>query len=98
MRVVNIHTVKPLDAELIERCARETGRILTVEDHQITGGLGGAVCEALAERRPTPVRRHGVLDVFGESGTPEALYAKYKLDGPGITQVARAFAKEVPKS
>jgi transketolase len=90
-RVVNIHTIKPLDADLLAACARETGRILCVEDHQISGGLGGAVCEVLAERHPVPVYRHGVLDVFGESGTPEAVYARHGLDAAGIARVARKF-------
>jgi transketolase len=90
-RVVNIHTIKPLDADLLATCARETGRILVVEDHQITGGLGGAVCEALCARHPVPVHRHGVLDVFGESGTPEAVYARHGLDAAGIAKVAREF-------
>jgi len=88
-RVVNIHTIKPLDEELLETCARETGRIVTVEDHQITGGLGGAVCECLAARYPVPVLRHGVRDVFGESGAPEDLYAKHGLDAAGIAAKVR---------
>ncbi|HLK93521.1 MAG TPA: transketolase C-terminal domain-containing protein [Polyangia bacterium] len=87
-RVINIHTIKPIDVELLARAARETGRILTVEDHQITGGLGGAVCEALADREPVRVRRHGVPDVFGESGPPAALYRHYRLDATGIASVA----------
>ena len=65
-RVINIHTIKPIDVQLLAKAARETKQILTVEDHQITGGLGGAVCEALAEVEPVRVRRHGILDVFGE--------------------------------
>ncbi len=91
-RVINIHTIKPIDVDLLARAARETGRILTVEDHQVTGGLGGAVCEALADVAPCRVRRHGIPDAFGESGTPEALYAKFKLDAPGIAEVARSLA------
>jgi transketolase len=90
-RVINIHTIKPIDVELLARAARETNRILTVEDHQTTGGLGGAVCEALADREPVRIRRHGIPDVFGESGTPEALYHRFKLDGAGIASVARDF-------
>jgi len=90
-RVINIHTIKPIDVPLLVKAARETKRILTVEDHQVTGGLGGAVCEALAETEPVRVYRHGIHDVFGESGTPEALYEHFKLDAPGIAQVARDF-------
>ena len=92
-RVINIHTIKPIDVALLAKAAKETKRILTVEDHQITGGLGGAVCEALAEVEPVRIRRHGVLDVFGESGTPEGLYEHFKLDAAGITGVARDFVR-----
>ena len=90
-RVVNIHTIKPLDEDLLAACARETRRIVTVEDHQVTGGLGGAVCEALAGRCPVKVRRHGVGDVFGESGSPKELYVRHGLDGAGIARVTREF-------
>lgn len=90
-RVINIHTIKPIDVELLAKAARETKRILTVEDHQIIGGLGSAVAEALADREPVRIKRHGIPDVFGESGTPEALYSHFKLDGAGIAEVARAF-------
>ena len=92
-RVINIHTIKPLDVPLLTNAARETKRILTVEDHQITGGLGGAVCEALAETEPVRIHRHGILDVFGESGTPEGLYKHFKLDADGIAEVARDFVR-----
>jgi transketolase len=90
-RVINIHTIKPIDADLLVKAARETKRILTVEDHQVTGGLGGAVVEALADREPVRIRRHGIPDTFGESGTPEALYKHFKLDAAGIAEVARSF-------
>jgi transketolase len=90
-RVVNIHTIKPIDADLLAACARDTGRILCVEDHQVTGGLGGAVCESVAERHPVPVKRHGILDVFGESGSPEGLYAHHGLDAAGIARAVRSF-------
>lgn len=90
-RVINIHTIKPIDVDLLVKAARETKRILTVEDHQITGGLGGAVVEAIADLAPVRVRRHGIPDVFGESGTPEDLYRHFKIDAPGIAEVARQF-------
>lgn len=90
-RVINIHTIKPIDVDLLVKAARETKRILTVEDHQTTGGLGGAVCEVLAESEPVKVYRHGVHDVFGESGTPKGLYEHFKLDAAGILTVARQF-------
>ena len=90
-RVINIHTIKPIDVDLLVKAARETKRILTVEDHQTTGGLGGAVCEALADKEPVRVHRHGIHDVFGESGNPKALYEHFKLDAAGITSVAKTF-------
>jgi len=91
--VVNVHTLKPIDAETLARLGARTGGILTVEDHGIVGGLGSAVVEALAETG-IPVRRHAVLD-FGESGTGEALYAKHGLDAAGIAAVARGFVDDL---
>jgi transketolase len=88
-RVINIHTIKPIDVDLLAKAARETKRILTVEDHQITGGLGGAVVEAIADVAPARVKRHGIPDVFGESGTAEDLYRHFKIDAAGIAQVAK---------
>ena len=83
-KVINIHTIKPLDKELILNSARKTGKVVTAEEHSIIGGLGGAVCEALSEETPTKVLRIGVKDTFGESGPAAALLAKYQLDGAGI--------------
>ncbi len=71
-KVVNIHTIKPLDKELILSCAKETGKIVTVEEHSVIGGLGSAVCECVSEQFPVPVRRIGVYDTFGESGSAVA--------------------------
>jgi len=90
-RVVNIHTIKPIDADLIEKCAKETKAFLTVEDHNIVGGMGGAIAEVLADRGPFNVKvlRWGLQDTFGESGTPEALYEKYMLDAKGIAIKAK---------
>jgi len=82
--VVDMHTVKPLDRELIEIKARETGAILTVEEHSILGGLGGAVCEAVCELFPVPVVRMGINDLFGQSGTPDELLEYYGLSVAGI--------------
>ncbi len=90
-RVVNIHTIKPLDVDLVVESAKATGKVVTVEEHSIIGGLGGAVCEALAEHAPTPVLRIGVQDVFGESGPAAALLAKYKLDGAGVYEQVKAW-------
>lgn len=83
-KVINIHTIKPLDTELVVEAAKATGKVVTVEEHSIIGGLGGAVCEALSEKAPTPVLRIGVKDVFGESGPAVALLHKYQLDGEGV--------------
>ncbi|HIR13111.1 MAG TPA: transketolase family protein [Candidatus Choladousia intestinavium] len=90
-RVVNIHTIKPLDVDLVVESAKATGKVVTVEEHSIIGGLGGAVCEALAENAPTPVLRIGVKDVFGESGPAAALLTKYKLDGAGVYEQVKAW-------
>lgn len=77
--VVDMHTIKPLDEELIIRQARETGAILTVEEHNIIGGLGSSVCEVVSEKCPVPVKRMGLNDVFGQSGTPDELLEYYGL-------------------
>ena len=79
--VINIHTIKPLDEELILASAKKTGRVVTVEEHSVIGGLGGAVCEVLSAKAPVPVLRIGVNDVFGESGPAVELLHKYLLDG-----------------
>ena len=90
-QVINIHTIKPLDEELVIAAARKTGKVVTVEEHSIIGGLGGAVCECLCENAPVPVKRIGIRDVFGESGTAAALLEKYGLDCKGIYQQIRDF-------
>lgn len=91
VRVVNMHTIKPLDEELVIRCAKETGKIYTVEEHSILGGLGAAVAEVLCEKQPTPVHRLGIKDVFGESGPAKELLHKYELDAEGIARQIRQF-------
>lgn len=88
-RVVNMSTLKPLDRELLVRCAEETRCLVTAEDHNIHGGLGSAVAEVLAETHPCPVEFVGVRDTFGESGEPEELAEKYGLTGPYIAAAAR---------
>jgi transketolase len=90
--VLNVHTIKPLDAATLADFGARTGGILTVEDHGVVGGLGGAVCEALAESG-IPVRIHAVHG-FGESGTGEALYAKHGLDAAGIAAAAHRFVAD----
>lgn len=88
-RVVNIHTVKPLDKELIEKCARETGAIVTAEEHSIIGGLGGAVAEAACESFSVPVLRVGVRDEFGRSGKVPPLLELYGLTSENIVNTAK---------
>jgi transketolase len=88
--VVNVHTIKPLDVEGLEQVAKRCGRIMTVEDHGVTGGLGSAVCEALAETTPVPVHRVALRE-FGESGSSEDLFEKHHLDAPGIYAEAKQF-------
>jgi transketolase len=83
-QVINIHTIKPLDEELVVAAAKKTGRVFTVEEHSIIGGLGAAVSECLSEKQPTKVTRIGMNDVFGESGPAKELLHKYKLDADGI--------------
>lgn len=92
-KVINIHTVKPLDKKLIIAAAKETGKIVTVEEHSVIGGLGGAVSECLAEACPVPVKRIGINDEFGYSGPATALIEKFGLDGKGICESVRAFVK-----
>ena len=87
-RVVNMATIKPIDTGLLIRCAEETGALVTAEDHNIHGGLGGAVAEAISTHRPCPIEFVGVRDCFGESGEPEELAAGYGLDGAGIAAAA----------
>ncbi|MDD5866094.1 transketolase family protein [Lachnospiraceae bacterium YH-ros2228] len=82
--VINIHTIKPLDEDLIIASAKKTGKVVTVEEHSIIGGLGSAVSDVLSEKLPTPVHKIGVRDTFGESGPALELLKKYKLDGEGI--------------
>ncbi len=89
-RVVNIHTIKPLDKEIVLKAAAETGAIVTVEEHSVIGGLGAAVCEAVCEGMPVPVLRVGVEDKFGRSGTVPALLEAYGLTPENIAAKAKA--------
>lgn len=92
-KVINIHTIKPLDEDLIVAAAKETGKIVTVEEHSIIGGLGSAVCEVLSEKAPTKLLRIGINDVFGESGSAQVLVEKYGLDGKGVYTRIKEFLK-----
>ncbi len=90
-KVINIHTIKPLDEELVVEAAKATGKVVTVEEHSVIGGLGSAVCDALSAKAPTPVLKIGVQDTFGESGPAAALLTKYKLDGAGVYEQIKAW-------
>ena len=87
-RVINIHTIKPLDVKLIEKAARETGAIVTAEEHSVIGGLGSAVAEAISETCPVPLARVGVQDTFGASGPAKELLGVYGLDAKTIVEKA----------
>jgi len=97
-RVVNMATIKPIDAVLLKRCSRETGAIVTAEDHNIHGGLGGAVAEALAQTRPCPIEFVGVRDVFGASGEPEELADHFGLSARHIAKAAEKVIARKRKS
>lgn len=94
-RVLNASTIKPLDEEAIVLAARETKGLVTVEDHNVLGGLGGAVAEVLCEKHPARLLRHGIRDVFGESGEPDELYEKHKIDTKGIVQTVKTFLESM---
>lgn len=84
VKLINIHTIKPIDEELIVQAAKETNKVITVEEHSVIGGLGDAVCAVLAKEYPTPVLKIGVEDVYGQSGPAVELLKKYGLDSEGI--------------
>ena len=90
-KVINIHTIKPLDEELVVAAAKETGKVVTVEEHSVIGGLGSAVCDVVAEKAPAKVMKIGVNDTFGESGPAVALLEKYGLDAEGIYKQIKEF-------
>ncbi len=86
VRVVDMFSIKPIDKEMIIKCAKETKKIITVEDHSIVGGLGSSVCEVLAEEYPTKVERMGIKDKFGKSGEAEQLLKYFKIDSRAIAE------------
>ena len=92
-KVINIHTIKPIDEELVVASATKTKKVVTVEEHSVIGGLGSAVAEVLCEKAPTKMMRIGVNDRFGESGPAVELIHKYELDAEGIYKKVKAFAK-----
>lgn len=89
--VVSICTIKPLDEDIIIESAKKTGKVVTVEEHTVIGGLGSAVCDCLCAKFPTPVKKLGMQDVFGESGSAAALVAKYGLDAEGVYKSVKEF-------
>lgn len=91
--VINMATIKPLDEETLLASAKKTGKVVTVEEHSVIGGLGCAVCDVLSAKLPTPVKKVGVQDVFGESGPAVDLLAKYGLDGAGVAASIEEFVK-----
>lgn len=93
VEVVNIHTVKPLDTEAIVAAAQKSGAVVTVEEHQIAGGLGSAIAETLAQQHPVPIEFVGVHDMFGQSGEPKELIAHYGMDEATIAEKVRAVIK-----
>ena len=94
-KIINIHTIKPLDEELVAAAARETGKVVTVEEHSVIGGLGSAVCDALCEKAPARVLKIGIDDVFGESGPALELIEKYGLDAKSIYEKVKKFVNGV---
>ncbi|MEX2145184.1 MAG: transketolase C-terminal domain-containing protein [Candidatus Spechtbacterales bacterium] len=93
LEVINMHTIEPLDGDTLLTSAKKTGKVFTAEDHNIRGGMGSAVAEFLSENNPVPMKLHGVMDEFTESGTMEDLLKKYKLDKEGIKEVLLDFVK-----
>lgn len=94
-RVIDMHTIKPIDKDILAKASKETGFIVTVEEHNITGGLGGAVCEAICDTAPCKVLRIGVEEKYGKSGTPAALLEKYGLTAQAICdKIAAAYKGE----
>ena len=91
IEVIDLHTIKPLDEETILYSAKKTGKVFTVEDHVVAGGMGSAVAEFLAQKHPVLMRIHGLYDTFAESGTAKNLWVKYGLDKEGITKVLKGL-------
>ena len=93
-KVINIHTIKPLDEELVVAAAKETGKVVTIEEHSVIGGLGSAVCDALCANHPTPVYKIGINDTFGESGPAVELIKKYGLEAQSIYEKVKVFVNK----
>jgi transketolase len=95
--VVHVPTIKPLDEETILRSTTKTGRVVTAEEAQVTGGFGGAIAELLSEKKPTPLKRIGMLDRYGESGTPDELLDHFGFTGTKIAQTVKEFIEQTPQ-
>ncbi len=95
--VIHVPTIKPLDEHTILASIKKTGRVLTAEEAQVNGGLGGAIAELISEQLPTPLKRIGMHDRFGESGAPRELFEHFGFDGKSIAKVAKKFIDDVPK-
>jgi transketolase len=91
--VANVATIKPIDENVVVKIAKETGAVVTIEDHQVTGGLGGAIAEVLAENHPTPMEFVGLQNTFGESGKPLELIKKYKMDKDAVISSVKKVIK-----
>ena len=96
MHLVHVPTIKPLDVDAVVAAAAKTGLVMTTEEHSIIGGLGGAIAETLGEHLPTPMRRHGLQDIFGESGPNDALLDKYGIAPPRLADAVRDFVAARP--
>jgi len=94
--VLHVPTIKPLDEDVVLAAAKRTGKVITIEEHQVAGGFGSAIAEFLSGAYPVPVKRLGIDDQFGQSGTPEELLEHYGLSAPHIAEVARAYVKQTP--
>lgn len=91
VEIIDIHTIKPIDEDMLIESAKKTGKIVTLEEHSVIGGLGSAVCDVLSEKCPTLVKKIGVYDTFGESGSAAVLMEKYELDGKGVYRQVKEF-------
>lgn len=91
VRVINLHTIKPIDTEIILKAAKETGKIVTVEEHNVVGGLGSAVSEVICENHPSLVKKIGINDIFGQSGKPEELFKEYGLTSDKIVKTIKSI-------
>ena len=91
VRVINMHTISPIDKDIIVKAAKETGKIITAEEHQINGGLGGAVAEVLSENHPTPMKRVGMKNEFGRSGNASDLLKLFGLTENDVVDAVKSL-------